>query len=81
MSDLEGVGDPHLLAVDDQVVARPPGGGLTGGHVAASSWLTDSKTSHGLQEELKTEFRAFFFLIKLHDYCWGKNPCFMDSVG
>ena len=46
---LESVGDPHLLSVDDQVVARPPGGGLAGGHVAASSRLADTETSHGLQ--------------------------------
>ena len=51
MSDLEGVGDPHLLAVDDQVVARPPGCGLTGGHVAAAPRLAHPETSHDLRGE------------------------------
>lgn len=30
---LEGIGDPHLLAVDDQVVTIPLGCGLDAGHV------------------------------------------------
>ena len=51
MSDLEGVGDPHLLAVDDQVVARPPGCGLTGSHVAAAPRLAHPETSHDLRGE------------------------------
>ena len=46
---LEGVGDPHLLPVDDEVVPDPPGGGLAGGHVTATTRLAHTETSHGLE--------------------------------
>ena len=46
---LEGVGDPHLLAVDDEVVPDPPGGGLAGGHVTPAAGLAHSQTGHDLE--------------------------------
>ena len=46
---LEGVGDPHLLPVDDEVVPDPPGGGLAGGHVTPTAGLAHSQTGHDLE--------------------------------
>merc|ERR1719312_794944 len=45
---LKGVGDPHLLPVDHQVVSHSLGGGLTSGNVAATTGFADSEASYGV---------------------------------
>merc|ERR1719391_243974 len=43
---LEGIGDPHLLTIDDQIIPHSSGSGCSSCHIAATSWLTHSKASH-----------------------------------
>ena len=62
---LEGVCDPHLLAVDDEVVPDPPGGGLAGGHVTAAAGLTDSQAGHNLQQRDVSQPRARTSTVKV----------------
>merc|ERR1719210_1584332 len=61
---LESVSDPHLLSIDDKIVAYPSGRGGCGSHITSAAWLTNTKTSHlipqdrGLQKVLLQLMRS-----------------------